>query len=466
MEQEPKAGSRAAVSSTNATTTMAAPSASPIMADMFEDLPTNVSTEAQLKVLPAECLSGNKARPLLHVDESGNFLQFALRPMTYSVCFILLIELLERFSFYGIQYTQTSFLTGAYNEHWNAGMEAVPASTYVSVSTAVAYTTPFFGAYLADVLLGDYWSVFVGSLVFYVPGLLLIAMTTIPYALGNEFNRKALATGLLFLWPVGTGIVKSVINVFGARQFHPILQSASTESYYVMFYMSINVGALVGGVLVPLLAQRNVTLAYFLPVAMLVIGVTLFACGTSRYVRTGPKGDLFAKTIVDKNAPSIDLGSILRVSVLVIPFCIAYSQMATTFIVQGTVMTKAFGWIDAACMNNADAIAVLFFGYLVGSKFYPWLNEIGVKIPTTYKFAIGSALGAMAIAWALLVEIWIHNAYQKTGEKISILWQGMSYVLIGAGEIFAVSAAYEGRSRMETISWHVRLIMSLTYMLS
>lgn len=67
------------------------------MADVFDDLPTNVSTEAQLKLLPAECLSGDKARPLLHVDESGNFLRFALSPMTYSVWFILLIELLERF---------------------------------------------------------------------------------------------------------------------------------------------------------------------------------------------------------------------------------------------------------------------------------------------------------------------------------------------------------------------------------
>ena len=177
------------------------PSASPLLNDMFDDLPTNVNTEAQLKLLPAECLSGNKERPLLHVDEDGNFLQFALRPMAYSVWFILLIELLERFAFYGINYTQTSFLTGAYNENWNAGMEAVSASSYVSVSVAVAYTTPFLGAYFADSLLGDYWSIFVGSLVFYLPGLLLIAMTTVPYALGNEFNNGALATGLLFLWP-------------------------------------------------------------------------------------------------------------------------------------------------------------------------------------------------------------------------------------------------------------------------
>ena len=423
---------------------MATPSASPIMADLFEDLPSNVSTEAQLKLLPAECLSGNKERPLLHVDESGNYLQFALRPMMYSVWFILLIELLERFAFYGINYTQTSFLTGAYNENWNAGMEAVPASSYVSISTAVAYTTPFVGAYLADSLLGDYWSIFVGSLVFYLPGLLLIAMTTIPYALGDEFNKNALAFGLLFLWPVGTGIVKSIVNVFGARQFHPILQSSWTESYYVSFYMCINIGALVGGVLVPLMAQQNVTLAYFIPVAMLAIGVVLFSFGTNRYVRSGPKGDLFAKKVSGlDNGPSIDLDAILRISVLVIPFCIAYSQMATTFIVQGTVMSKAFGFVDAACMNNADAIAVLFFGYLIGSKLYPWLNEMGIKIPTTYKFAIGSLLGALAIGWALLVELWIHEEYEKTGQKISILWQAMSYILIGAGEIFAVSAAYE-----------------------
>ena len=88
-------------------------------------------------------------------------------------------------------------------------------------------------------------------------------------------------------------------------------------------------------------------------------------------------------------------------------------------------------------------VSVLFFGYWIGSVFYPWLNGIGIKIPTTYKFAIGSVLGALAIGWALLVELWIHEAYEKTGEKISILWQSMSYILIGAGEIFAVSAAYE-----------------------
>jgi proton-dependent oligopeptide transporter, POT family len=222
-----------------------------------DDLPTNVSTAEQLKDLPQECLSGIADRPLRHVDEDGNTFTYSLNPMTYSVIFILMVELLERFCFYGVNYTQTAFLTGSYNEDWNAEMTSVEASSYVSISVAVAYTTPFLGAFLADSLLGDYYGLLVGAVVFYLPGLTLIALTTIPKFLGSEFNNAALAFGLIFLWPTGTGIVKSIVNVFGAKQFHPLLQSSLIESYYVSFYMCINIGALIGGVLVPFLAQSE-----------------------------------------------------------------------------------------------------------------------------------------------------------------------------------------------------------------
>lgn len=106
-------------------------------------------------------------------------------------------------------------------------------------------------------------------------------------------------------------------------------------------------------------------------------------------------------------------------------------------------MKKAYGWIDAASMNNADAVAVLLFGYLIGALFYPFLQERNIKIPTTYKFAIGSAFGAMAIGCALLVEYKIHSTYEKTQEQVSVLYQVFSYTAIGIGEIFAVSSAYE-----------------------
>lgn len=213
-----------------------------------------------------------------------------------------------------------------------------------------------------------------------------------------------------------------------------------------MFSVCINIGALIGGVIVPIMAQSDVTLAYSYPLGMMCIGVMLFLMGTKRYVISKPTGDLFAakpKKSNEDDATAVGLGTVLRISLLIVPFNIAYSQMATTFIVQGTVMQKAFGFIDAASMNNADAVSVLFFGYLVGTYGYPALANRGIKIPTTYKFAFGSALGVLAVGWAIFMEYKIRATYEATGEKVSIMWQSMSYILIGAGEIFAVSAAYE-----------------------
>lgn len=208
----------------------------------------------------------------------------------------------------------------------------------------------------------------------------------------------------------------------------------------------INIGALIGGIVVPIMAQSDVTLAYSYPVGMMCIGVALFLLGSKRYVVHSPSGELFAAAPKVTNGGDnsvVSLGSVLRISLLIIPFNIAYSQMATTFIVQGTVMEKAFGFIDAASMNNADAVSVLFFGYMVGTYGYPALATRGIKIPTTYKFALGSILGVLAVGWAIFMEYKIRATFEATGGRVNILWQSLAYVLIGAGEIFAVSAAYE-----------------------
>lgn len=178
-----------------------------------DDLPTNICEESQLSTLPEECLNKDDLeRPLRHVDDLGNEYKYSLSPMLYSVINILMVEMFERFSFYSICYTMTLYLTGAYNEDWNAGFASVKAASFVSVSTMVAYSTPFVGAFLADSLLGEYKSILLGLLVFYIPGVLIIMLTTIPHLLGEEFNDKLLTLAVLCMWPMGTGIVKSIVN--------------------------------------------------------------------------------------------------------------------------------------------------------------------------------------------------------------------------------------------------------------
>jgi proton-dependent oligopeptide transporter, POT family len=409
-----------------------------------DELPSNISTVEQLECLPDDCRSGDPQRPLRHVDDKGMVYHYSLRPMSYSVLLVLVVELMERFSYYGIYYTMTMYLTGVYDEDWNAGFRSVEAASYVSISTAVAYTTPFIGAVIADSWLGDYKSILFGVLCLYLPGLVIIALTTVPHLLGSHFNTRLLSLAVLFLWPLGTGVVKSVVNVFGARQFHPFLQSSLIENYYVNFYASINIGALTGICFVPVLARTfNPTTAYTIPIITLSLAMVVFLLGTPRFIISKPAHSLFQTKSASGGSSKIPLTTMFRISLLIVPFCMAYSQMPTVYVLQGTVMDRAFGFVDAATINSVDTISVLAFGYVTSNYLYPELQRRNIKIPTTYKFAIGSCLGALSIGWALVVEDMIHSSFLKDGTAVSILWQAPSYILIGFGEIFAVSAAYE-----------------------
>jgi POT family proton-dependent oligopeptide transporter len=169
-------------------------------------VPGDVCTVQQLDDVPEELLNRSHDtmhhRPLLHVDDSGNSYVYALSPMRYSVCLILVLELLERFSFYGLYMTQTNFLTGSYDSKWNANMTSMDAASLISLSTAVAYTVPFAGGTMADVYLGDYRTILVGFVLFYLPGVFVIASSTTPtWWLGmDSFNVGAYKLALLFLW--------------------------------------------------------------------------------------------------------------------------------------------------------------------------------------------------------------------------------------------------------------------------
>lgn len=185
----------------------------------------------------------------------------------------------------GINNNQTEFLTGGYDPTWNANLTSAEAVSFTSASIAIAYTTPFAGGILADGFIGEFWAIVIGIGVFYLPGLLLIALSTVPGLLGPTFNIKALEWGMLGLMPTGTGFIKPLVNVFGAKQYHPVVQSTLIEPYYVNFYMAINVGALLGGVLISVIAQKSDEIAFFIPFVAMCCGFLLFLCLSPRFVK-------------------------------------------------------------------------------------------------------------------------------------------------------------------------------------
>ena len=79
--------------------------------------PTNdkvnlVCTVEQLQDVPEEFLSGDDKKPLLSRDVDGKEYKHYLRPMIKGAMFILLVEGLERFAFYGVNFTEQNFVEG------------------------------------------------------------------------------------------------------------------------------------------------------------------------------------------------------------------------------------------------------------------------------------------------------------------------------------------------------------------
>lgn len=136
------------------------------------------------------------------------------------------------------------------------------------------------------------------------------------------------------------------------------------------------------------------------------------------------------------------LCQVIPVACLVLPFNIVYAQITTVFILQGGAM-RSMGLLDASMMSNFDPISVLITGVIVGSFLYPALSSRGIRFPLSYKFAVGTFFGALAIISALCVNKAIQTAYLKDGSSIAILWQAFNYAFVGIGEVFAMSTSYE-----------------------
>lgn len=113
------------------------------------------------------------------------------------------------------------------------------------------------------------------------------------------------------------------------------------------------------------------------------------------------------------------------------------------FAAQGNVMAPA-AFVDSAWMQNFESFAVVLAGTLIKGCLYPCFEKWnGKAMKLSTKFAIGTAFGALSMLSAIIVDLKISDEFIKSGQAINILWQVPSFVFIGFGEIFAISASYE-----------------------
>uniref|UniRef100_A0A671XTK6 Solute carrier family 15 member 2 n=1 Tax=Sparus aurata TaxID=8175 RepID=A0A671XTK6_SPAAU len=207
-----------------------------------------------------------------------------------SICFIVVNEFCERFSYYGMKALLTLyFLTYL---HWDKDLSTAIYHAFSSL----CYFTPILGAIIADSWLGKYKTIIYLSIV-YVIGHVVKSVGAIP-TVGNTDVHIALSMVGLILIAFGTGGIKPCVAAFGGDQFDEE-HTSERQKFFSIFYMSINAGSLLSTVITPILRSDVqcfggdcYALAFGVPAALMIVALVVFISGSSLYKRSPPEGNI------------------------------------------------------------------------------------------------------------------------------------------------------------------------------
>ncbi|KAL7220058.1 hypothetical protein ACSBR2_013006 [Camellia fascicularis] len=241
------------------------------------------------------------------VDLKGNPILRSKRGGWRACSFVVVYEVFERMAYYGISSNLVVYLTDKLHQG------TVTSSNNVTNWVGTIWMTPILGAYVADALLGRYWTFVIASVI-YLSGMSLLTVTVsvsglrpphCPHPDPNFANCKKASTlqlalffGALYTLAIGTGGTKPNISTIGADQFDEFetKEKAHKLSFFNWWMFSIFFGTLFANTILVYI-QDNVgwALGYGLPTAGLAISILIFLAGTPYYRHKVPTGSPFTR---------------------------------------------------------------------------------------------------------------------------------------------------------------------------
>ncbi len=153
---------------------------------------------------------------------------------------LFMAEFWERFAFYGIRWAMVLYIVAEFHSGNAAGEK--PASELYGAYLALVYAGAIFGGYVADKLIGFQRSILLGAVIMAV-GLFLLASPT------ESMFKIGLATII-----VGNGLFKPIISTLVGKIYSQ--SDERRDSGFTIFYMGINIGAMIAPIITQLLAQQ------------------------------------------------------------------------------------------------------------------------------------------------------------------------------------------------------------------
>ena len=154
-------------------------------------------------------------------------------------------EMWERFSYYGIRPLLVLFMTAALFDG-GFGFDRETASAIVGIYAFCVYLASLPGGWIADRWLGLRRAIWYGGV--------LIAIGHLAIALSAVFHQATFFVGLIFI-VAGTGLLKPNISAI-VGDLYKEGESARRDAGFSIFYMGINIGALIAPLITGYLGER------------------------------------------------------------------------------------------------------------------------------------------------------------------------------------------------------------------
>jgi POT family proton-dependent oligopeptide transporter len=363
--------------------------------------------------------------------------------------FIIGNEACERFSFYGMRNILTVFLIDwlLRSQIPSLAQREAGAKAVFHLFVFGVYFTPLLGGFLADRYLGKYRTVLYLSL-FYCAGHACLALF--------HSDPMGFYTGLALI-AVGSGGIKPCVSALVGDQF-TAENKHLVNKVYAVFYWSINLGSFFASLLIPkTLRLWGPSVAFGIPGILMGIATIVFWLGRNRYVRVPPTGQNPHSFLAVVGSALRNRGKggglldgargehpeeavegakavfrVLSIFAFIPFFWMLFDQKASTWVVQARSMDAHVGpWVfEPAQMQLVNPALVMILIPFTTGILYPLLKRLGMELTPLRRMPLGLAVGGTAFVIAGLLNIPV-----AAGQKISILWQIIPYVVLTISEI-------------------------------
>lgn len=377
---------------------------------------------------------------------------------------LFLTEMWERFSFYGMRALLVLFLVDRVRGGF--GWTEVSALHLYGIYTMSVYVLGFVGGVIADKWIGQKNAVLWGGILACIGHFLLAAQKEMLFMLG------------LFLIASGTGLLKPNISSLVGSLYAG--GDKRRDGGFTIFYMGINIGALMAGLVIGGIGQLyGWHYGFGLAGVGMLLGILIFL-GGQRYLASlavGPQGPTISTAQKTSTKQTFTREEKDRVWALVVSF-IAIFSFFVAFEQAGGLMSlytekytdrHIFGWeVPASMFQSVNPFFIIILGPFV-ALIWNWLSKRFSHISAFYKLGIGNILVGVGFLFmvgaAMQLQIpgvtksplhWLINAYlfhtigelclspvslsfvtKLAPQRISASMMGMYFAMIGFSQYLA-----------------------------